>query len=89
MLRLEAFYPFPIREASFLYLYGTAMMKIGGGGVKIDTPLFLNRADDEVTVTTNGVFVTPTLQTNRDYYRFGIGVNLTELFNRTPPRERR
>ncbi|HWS87339.1 MAG TPA: hypothetical protein VN282_10260 [Pyrinomonadaceae bacterium] len=90
VLRLEAFYPLPIREASYLYLYGTAMMKIGGGGVKIDTPLFLDTLStaENVTLTSNGVFITPTLQTNRDYYRFGIGVNLTELFNRTPSRER-
>ncbi|MDQ3803755.1 MAG: hypothetical protein M3416_08025 [Acidobacteriota bacterium] len=89
VLRLEAFYPFPIREANFLYLYGTAMMKIGAGGVKIDTPLFLNRAPGEVSLTDNDVFIAPTLQTNRDYYRFGVGVNLTELFNRRPPTERR
>ncbi|HJR08998.1 MAG TPA: hypothetical protein VJ842_17195 [Pyrinomonadaceae bacterium] len=90
VLRVEAFYPLPIKEASFLYLYGTAMMKIGGGGVKIDTPLFLDQpgSADKVTLTNNDIFITPTLQTNRDYYRFGVGVNLTELFNRTPPRER-
>lgn len=90
VLRLEAFYPLPIKEANFLYLYGTAMMKIGGGGVKIDTPLFLDTPGtaENVTLTSNGVFIMPTLQTNRDYYRFGVGVNLTELFNRTPSRER-
>jgi len=88
VLRLEAFYPFPIREANFLYLYGTAMMKIGQGGVKIDTPLFLDKPGTDINLTSNDIFITPTLQTNRDYYRFGIGVNLTELFNRTPPRER-
>lgn len=82
VLRLEAFYPFPIKEASFLYLYGTAMMKIGGGGVRIDTPLFLDTAPGNISITDNNVFVAPTLQTNRDYYRFGIGINLTDLFNR-------
>ncbi|HKG14793.1 MAG TPA: hypothetical protein VKB12_15810 [Pyrinomonadaceae bacterium] len=87
VLRLEAFYPFPIKEASFLYLYGTAMMKVGGGGVKINTPLFLDPAAGDISITSNDVFIAPTLQSNRDYYRFGIGVNLNDLFNRKPPPE--
>ncbi|HEY9403819.1 MAG TPA: Ig domain-containing protein [Pyrinomonadaceae bacterium] len=86
VMRLEAFYPFPIREASFLYLYGTAMMKLGGKGVKITTPLFLSKSDGDVSLTSDSVFIAPNLQTDRDYYRIGIGVNLTELFNRRRPR---
>ena len=82
IMRLEAFYPFPVKEASFLYLYGTAMMKLNGGGVRITTPLFLERPESNVLLTNDDLFIAPTLQTNRDYYRFGIGVNLTELFNR-------
>jgi hypothetical protein len=84
VIRVEAFYPFPIKEASFLYLFGTAMMKIGNGGVKINTPLILDTAPSSVLVTSDDVFVTPTLQTNRDLYRIGIGVNLIDLFNRKP-----
>jgi hypothetical protein len=86
VLRLEAFYPFPIREASFLYLYGTAMMKLGGKGVRVTTPLFLTRSDGDVSVTSDGVLIVPNLQADRDYYRIGVGVNLTELFNRRRPR---
>ena len=82
VLRLEAFYPFPLKETSFLYLFGSAMMKVGGGGVKIDTPLILDTAQSNILVTNDDVFVAPTLQTNRDYYRLGIGVDLIDLFNR-------
>jgi hypothetical protein len=84
VMRLEGFYPFPLRAANFLYLYGTAMMKFGGGGVKISTPLFLDTADSTISITNNDVFIAPTLQSNKDYYRVGIGINLTELFNRKP-----
>lgn len=84
VMRLEGFYPFPVREANFLYLYGTAMMKFGGGGVNISTPLFLDTADSTVSITNKDVFIAPTRQASRDYYRIGIGVNLTELFNRKP-----
>lgn len=86
VMRLEAFYPFPVREASFLYLYGTAMLRLGGKGVRVATPLFLSDADGDVSITSDNVHIEPNLQTDRDYYRLGIGVNLTELFNRRRPR---
>jgi hypothetical protein len=87
VLRLDGFYPLPIKEASFLYLYGTAMMKVGGGGVRINTPLFLDTAPGNVLLTSSDVFIAPNLQMNRDYYKIGVGVNLTDLFNRKKPPE--
>lgn len=84
VFRLEAFYPFPVKEASFLYFYGSAMMKVGGR--KTDkTPYALITAPSTVLLTGNDVVIT-TQQFNRDFYRIGIGVNLTDLFNRPRPR---
>ncbi len=90
VLRLDAFYPLPFQSASFIYLYGTAMMKIGGGRVKVINPLFLDPATSPITDPK--VFIPPAdlqqlLQPNRDYYKIGVGINLTDLFNRsrTPP----
>jgi hypothetical protein len=87
VFRLDAFYPLPIREASFIYLYGTAIMKVGGGGVRIENPIFLNRASGGIQITDPKVFIPPPefqqlLQPNRDYYKIGVGLNLTDLFNR-------
>lgn len=89
VFRLDAFYPLPIKEASFLYLFGTAIMKIGGGGVKIDNPIFLNSASGGILITDPKVFIPPPelqqlLQPNRDYYKIGVGLNLSDLFNRKP-----
>lgn|GEM_PF-5093552 len=87
ILRIDGFYPFPIKEMSFLYFYGTAMMKIGGGGVKITTPLFLDNPGTTVPISDAAVFMPPTSvlklqQPDRDYYKLGVGINLTDLFNR-------
>lgn len=87
VLRFDAFYPFPIREANFLYFYGTAIMKIGAGGVRVQNPLFLDTAPGEVLITDSRVYIPPSnlqkmFQPNRDYYKIGVGINLTELFNR-------
>jgi hypothetical protein len=85
--RVDAFFPLPFREANFLYLYGTALMKIGGGGgVRIQTPLFLDTPTSTIQITDPNVYIPPAdlqpTRTDRDYYKIGIGVNLTDLFNR-------
>lgn len=90
VFKVDAFYPMPFKEASFLYLYGTAIMKIGGGGVKINSPLFLDPGS--ILIFDPKVYVPPAqlqelLQPNRDYYKIGIGVNLTDLFNRNKTRQ--
>ena len=87
VLRFDAFYPFPLREANFLYFYGTAIMKIGAGGVRIQNPLFLDTAPGDVLITDPKVFIPSSdlqkiFQPSRDYYKLGVGINLTELFNR-------
>lgn len=91
VVRFEGFYPFPIREASFFYLYGTALMKVGRGGGKVDLPLFLRPADAtaspaDLTTLVVPVDKNPVLRSSRDSYRIGVGINLIELLNklRTP-----
>jgi len=93
VLRIDGFYPLPFKDASFLFLYGTAMMKIGGLGTNITTPLILDPILPPVPSVDDASVFIPSLeklllqQPNRDYYKIGVGVNLTELFNRnkTPP----
>jgi hypothetical protein len=92
VVRLDAFYPLPFREASFLYLYGTALMKVfGAKGTPGDIPLFLDTAPGEIQITDTTVFIPPSFvqpsRVNRDYYKIGIGVNLTDLFNRNKPKD--
>ena len=87
VLRLDGFYPLPVKKLSFLYLYGTALMKLGGGGVHITTPLFLDTAPGDVLVTSNDVFVAPNLQLNRDYYKIGVGINLLDLKPKTKAKD--
>ena len=88
--RVDAFFPLPIREANFLYLYGTALMKLGGGPVNITTPLFLDEAGGDIHIFDANVYIPPPnlqpTRQDRDYYKIGIGVNLTDLFNRNKPK---
>ena len=87
VLRFDAFYPFPLQRANFLYFYGTAIMKIGAGGVRIQNPLFLDRAADDVQITDQRVYIPSSdlqkmFQPSRDYYKLGMGIDLIGLINR-------
>lgn len=62
-------------------------MKIGSGSVRVETPLFLDTASSDVLITDPRIYIPTTellnlRQPNRDYYKIGVGLNLTELFNR-------
>lgn len=90
VFRVDAFYPLPIREASFIYFYGTAVMKIGGS-TRIENFLVLEPASDSPNINAPTVYVPPidflkSLQSNRDYYKIGVGINLTDFFNRNKPK---
>lgn len=83
VMKMEGFFPLPIKEASFLYLYGTAMMKLGAG-VKTRTPLFLEKPGSDVGVNSTDLFFISNRQGNTDYYRIGVGIDLMRLFNQKP-----
>jgi hypothetical protein len=83
VLRFDAFLPLSVRGAAF-NLYGTALLKVGNGGVRITTPLFLDQAPGEILITNPNVFVAPNLQLDRDYYKIGVGFDLMRLILRQP-----
>ena len=90
VFRIDGFYPFPIKEANFLFFYGTAIMKVGGGGAKVTTPLFLDNPGTTIQISDPKVYIPSTdilklQQPDRDYYKIGVGINLTDLFNRNKP----
>jgi hypothetical protein len=87
VFRLEGFIPLPLREASFIYLFGTATLKLGGGGARTFLPLTLPPVTGNPNLSDADVLVIPinrveSLRSTRDYYNFGIGFNLLELFNK-------
>jgi len=87
---LEDFYPSPFQSTRFVYLFGTTMLKVGGGGVKTFLPLasdarrILSLTDEPTVIVP--IDRVPSLSSNRDYYRLGIGATLLELLRpRTSP----
>jgi hypothetical protein len=79
---IDGFYPLPFKDndnRKFLYLFGTAKFKAGGTKT-IATPFILDTAPSNVLVTDPKVFIADPVQSNRDIFRIGVGVDLIELF---------
>lgn len=76
LLRTEAFYPLPFYPA--LHLYFTSWINVTQGNNN-QTPLLLNAAGSDVSVTSPGVEIVTLNTLNRDYYRIGAGLDLVQL----------
>ena len=80
VLRLDSFYPLPIGSGRLVYLFGSGYL-----GLKRTTfrdPLLLSRGDDAISPTSKDTYVFAVPPANRDYYRIGLGFNLSEILNR-------
>ena len=77
VIRLEGFFPLPFEKARFFYLFGTAMLEPSRPG--IIEPLLLQPPDPTIRVPSAQVAMVTVSQVNRDYYRLGVGVDLSEL----------
>jgi hypothetical protein len=74
---INGVYPLALGSSSFLYLFGSASMKTTGN--IFYPPLVLGSAQAPTTPLPTSVEVVPLTQPNRDFYRFGVGVNLVSL----------
>ncbi len=94
VFKVDAVHPLPVKSVSFLYLFGSATIRFARN---TNYPPLVLQAGDVASLTGNGtgavpntaVVVLPLTQPNRDFYRFGAGINLTSLFkkpsaNQTP-----
>lgn len=75
---INAVYPLALGSSSFVYLFGSASMKTTG--TQYYPPLVLGTAPTPTPPLPASVEVVPLGQPNRDFYRFGVGVNVMSLF---------
>lgn len=85
IFKVDAVYPLPIANLQFLYLFGSASIRVEKN---IDyAPLILQPANIATLagsgtggVPNPSVVVLSLVQPNRDFYRFGACINITQLF---------
>jgi hypothetical protein len=87
ILRLDGSTPFPIKGNDFLYLFGSAQMKMGRNVNQPIPPFFLEPSASGTTLTNNDTVAipidrSPYLRSNRDVFKIGVGVDLTKIFGK-------
>jgi hypothetical protein len=78
---------YPIRKAGGLYIFGSAAIRMEHN--KDSNPLILTQTTiatsagsatpGQVTIPSSSIFVLPLRQSDRDFYRIGIGVDLASI----------
>ncbi len=73
--------PFPYGNLSFIYFFGSASIRLVGN--QTFAPLVLATPQGGTpTIPNPAVAVLPLQQPNRDFYRFGVGMNLLDIFSK-------
>ena len=80
VFKVDANIPIPTGSSSWLYLFGSAYMRLQSN--QNLPPLILQSPPQSapVTVPSATVFELPLRQPNRDYYRIGAGLNISQLW---------
>jgi len=81
VMRLEAFLPIPYAKASWVYLFGTGLFK-PNTKPRISRPFLLDPAPTGTSLTAPTTFVVVTPQSDRDYYRVGVGIDFVQLVDK-------
>jgi hypothetical protein len=87
VFRVDAVHPLPVPSVSFLYLFGSVVVRLAPS---VNPPPLVLQAGNLSSLAANGtnpvpnvnVVVLPLTQPNRDFYRFGAGINLTSIFTK-------
>lgn len=83
VLKIDGVHPLPIKNNKYLYLFGSAGIRLVHNQ-NLD-PLILQTVDitkGSPAIPSPQVLVLPLRQSNRDFYRIGIGLDLKEIFTK-------
>jgi hypothetical protein len=78
VIRFDWFYPLPFDSAKYVYLYGTAFLKPRRTNIR--EAILLQEAPAGTLVPADNVVIISVPQIDRDYYRFGVGIDAISLF---------
>lgn len=87
VMKLEGFTPFPVKKYDYIYLFGGVNMRFHRN-IATNVPFFLETPSSINLFDSANVVVpidsTPFTRSNRDTFRFGIGIDLIRLLNKPP-----
>jgi hypothetical protein len=93
IMKFDGSSPLPIKGTDYLFIYGSAQLRLGR---KVTTGLpsfFLQPGDSTATLTSTDTVVVPVDRypqtiSNRDIFRIGIGVDIFKLFNQSKDKDK-
>jgi hypothetical protein len=77
VFKTDGVLPIPTGKSHYLYLFGAAYIRLAKN--QDLSPLILKSATG-VTLPSADTIVLPLQQPDRDFYRLGVGLNLSEIF---------
>ena len=87
VFKVDAVHPMPIKGTSYLYIFGSFSVRMAHN--MNQTPLVLQAGDlsaltgtGSTAVPNVNTVVLPLVQPNRDFYRFGIGLDVSCIFTK-------
>ena len=80
VFKVDAVYPLGFGASSYMYLFGSASMKTTGNSS--NASIVLGTTPNPTPPLGTSVVVLPFGQPNRDFFRIGVGLNITAIFCR-------
>jgi hypothetical protein len=87
VFKVDAVHPLPVASLSILYIFGSTSIRLARNTNY--SPLILQSANissltgsGSSSVPNSSTVVLSLVQPNRDYYRFGIGINISQIFTK-------
>lgn len=78
VLRVDGVHPLPIKKKNILYLFGTAAIRLNRN--QDLSTIILDADTSNATPSAANVALLPLKQPNKDFYRFGVGLDIKTLF---------
>jgi hypothetical protein len=79
VFHMEGQYPIPYQSLSFVYVFGSTSIRLTKN--LNDSIINLGTISPTPTIPSPTVLELPTQQPDRDFYRFGVGVNVLDVFS--------
>ena len=80
VFRVDGVYPIAFSASPYVYLFGSASMKLTKN--QFSYPIVLATATSPTLPLATNVALLPLTQPNRDFYRFGVGLNILAIFSK-------
>jgi hypothetical protein len=87
VFKIDGVHPLPVKSVSFLYLFGSVTIRLTRGNNM--APLILQSGDitslsgnGSAAVPNAAVVILPLTQPDRDFYRFGAGIDISGIFKK-------